>query len=91
MSAYPRADDGYFHLTDTGWVRHDWQPFPSDRLETWKYEMECAAEDAKEQVCLTKVWSNPNTSGEHIAAMQRQFGQPLNPAKGRNVKFECKV
>jgi hypothetical protein len=90
-AAYPRADEGYFHLTDAGWVRHDCQPYPSRRLETWKYELECEAEDAKEQVCLTEVWSDPTANGEHIAALHRQFGEPLNPVKGRNIKFECDV
>jgi len=53
--------------------------------------MECDSKDAKEQVCLTKVWSNPNTPMEHVASMHRQFGVPVHPAIDRNVKLECQV
>ncbi len=53
--------------------------------------MECDSKDAKEQVCLTKVWSNPNAPMEHVASMHRQFGVPVRPAIDRNVKLECQV
>ncbi|MES2294291.1 MAG: hypothetical protein V4527_13395 [Pseudomonadota bacterium] len=89
--AYPRLDQGFFHLTDNGWVRQDSHPYPPGRVETWKYEMECDSKDAKEQVCLTKVWSNPNAPMEHVASMHRQFGVPVRPAIDRNVKLECQV
>ena len=35
---YPISDEGYLHLTEKGWVRCDFEPFPTDRLETWHYE-----------------------------------------------------
>ena len=53
---FPKSEQGYFHLTPTGWVRQDQVPFPQDRCETWLYEMEWPQEDAKERVTLTRIW-----------------------------------
>lgn len=90
-AAFPKSERGYFHLTGSGWVRLDRSPFPADRVETWKYEMEREAEDAKEQVCLTKVWSDPKADGDRVANLHKQFGAPVKPARDRNVTLECQV
>ena len=88
---FPRRDGGYFHLTPKGWVRKDIAPFPEDRRETWLYEMEWPAEDAKEQVILTKIWVSPDSSSPAIEKLRAQFGDPLAPSRKRNVKLECRV
>lgn len=88
---FPRRDGGYFHLTPKGWVRKDVAPFPKDRCETWAYEMEWPAEDAKEQVILTKIWVSPNSSSPAIEKLRAQFGNPFAPSRTRNVKLECRV
>lgn len=91
LDTYPRFETGYFHLTGTGWIRKDYLPYPPDRVETWKYEMEREANDAKEQVCLTRVWSDPHATASDVAYLHRQYDHPLAPERGRNVKLECEV
>lgn len=88
MSEFPKTDSGYFHLTEHGWMRQNLPPFPADRAETWQYEMECLAEDAKERVLLTKIWSRPGLAGEKLAALHRRYGEPLAPTPERNVTLE---
>lgn len=88
---FPRSDGGYFHLTPKGWIRKDVEPFPQDRSETWHYEMEWPAEDAKEQVTLTKIWVSPAASAAGNEKLHAQFGHPLMPSRTRSVKLECRV
>jgi hypothetical protein len=91
MSEYPKRDSGFFHLTPQGWVRWDQRPFPADRVETWSYEMECPAEDAKEQVCLTRIWGNARITAQDHEIISARFGEPLRPTLERNVMLECEV
>lgn len=91
IPGYPRIERGFFHLTPGGWVRQDRQPFPTDRIETWAYEMECPAEDTKEQVCLTRTWTCPSLSEQGRSSFHALHGQPIEPQTNRNVKFECEV
>ncbi|HWC64129.1 MAG TPA: hypothetical protein VG501_10940 [Rhizomicrobium sp.] len=85
------SDKGYYHLTPKGWVRQDNLPYPDDRVETWLYEMECPAEDAKDQVCLTRVWFNPAWGARARDGLRSQFGEPLMATPERNVTLECLV
>ena len=87
----PSSDKGYYHLTPKGWLRQDSLPYPDSRIETWLYEMECPAEDAKDQVCLTRVWFNPGWSARARDALRMQFGEPLMATPERNVTLECLV
>ena len=91
MSQSDKRDHGFYHLTPTGWVRQDLQPFPADRVETWVYEMECPAEDAKDRVCLTRTWINPGASGEQRDALRKRYAAPMTPTPDRNVTLECLV
>jgi len=91
MSEYPKSDSGFFHLTPQGWVRGDHRPFPADRVETRSYEMECPAEDAEEQVCLTRIWVNSTVTPQDHDVIHARFGGPLPPTAGRNVVLECRV
>jgi hypothetical protein len=91
MSDYPKRDSGFFHLTPQGWFRGDQRPFPADRVETWSYEMECPAEDAKEQVCLTRIWENTRMTPQGHEIIRARFGEPLHPTLERNVVLECQV
>jgi hypothetical protein len=84
-------DFGYFHLTPHGWVRQDAEPFPPDRLETWSYEMECPAEDAKERVCLTRIWVAPHASLEERDRVRASHHRPLAATPDRNITLECLV
>ncbi len=91
MSNHANRDRGYFHLTSGGWVRQDNLPYPPDRVETWLYEMECPAEDAKDQVCLTRVWFSPAMTERARGALRAHFGQPMMATPERNVTLECLV
>ena len=91
MSKFPKTDCGFFHLTPGGWVRQDHQPFPADRVETWSYEMECPAEDSKEQVCLTRIWKKSSLPQGDFDTLRARFGDPLLPTSERNVSLECHV
>ena len=89
--SYPKVDRGFYHLTSHGWVRKDDRPFPAERLETWAYEAECPADDAKEQVCLIRTWICTSTPELNRKALHALYGQPVLPQVNRNVKFECEV
>ena len=88
---FPKTESGYFHLTPNGWVRKDMEPFPADRCETWRYEMEWPAEDAKEQVTLTKLWVSRKSPGSTNEALHARFGNPVSPNLKRNIMLECRV
>lgn len=91
IAGYPIVERGFFHLTPEGWIRQDRQPFPEGRMETWAYELECLADDAKEQVCLTRTWTCPAISEQGRAAFKVLHGQPIQPQPMRNVTFQCEV
>jgi hypothetical protein len=91
MSDFPKVERGFYHLTPDGWLRRDRQPFPKDRVETWAYEMECLAEDAKERVCLTRTWVQPKVQSEAREDLHARFGELIAPTTERNVTLECEV
>ncbi len=92
VSDYPKQERGYYHLTDDGWMRQDQPPFPSGRVQTWLYEMECPAEDAKERICLTRIWNRPDFPAAALVLLQRRYGaEPISPSVDRNVTMECSV
>jgi hypothetical protein len=84
-------DKGYFHLTPRGWVRRDNLPYPDERVETWLYELECPAEDAKDRVYLTRIWFNPGVTPGTRDAIRAKFGEPMMATRERNVTLECLV
>ena len=83
------SDSGHFHLTANGWIRTDNEPFPKDRVETWKYEMECPALDAKEQVRLTRIWISPDITETQSAALHEHNGEAVPPAHDRHITLDC--
>lgn len=89
MEKYPKTDTGLFHLTPKGWLRQDHQPFPADRVETWSYNMECPADDVREQVCLRRIWTSTKATLQHRDALHAQFGDAQLPTPDRNVTLEC--
>ncbi len=91
MTDYPKIEHGFYHLRSDGWCRKDHMPFPEDRLETWAYEMEQPAEDAKEHINLTRTWTKPGMSAEGLGAFHVCFGEALLPTVSRNVTLECEV
>jgi hypothetical protein len=85
------SDKGYFHLTPIGWVRCDQAPFPQDRVETWRYEMEQPESDAKENDRLTRVWFDtrvPMVSRERLRTL---YGEAVAPRPDRRLTIQCEV
>ena len=91
MTHYPIVDEGFYHLTKHGWVRKDHVPFPSDRIETWAYEMECLAEDAKERVCLRRTWKAQDAETQERQSLRGFFGTPVPLTAERNITLEADV
>lgn len=85
------SDFGYLHLTPRGWIRADKQPFPADRIETWRMEVEQPAEDAKERDCLTRVWVSMNWSLAVAKHLRAQFGEAMIPTLDRAIHIQCEV
>jgi len=91
LTEFPKYERGYFHLTPRGWERRDQAPFPDDRCETWYYEMNREAPDAKEQVTLARTWLRPNCDTALKSELHALFGQPVEPSANRNVTLKCYV
>jgi hypothetical protein len=91
MIKYPITDEGFYHLTKSGWIRKDRSPFPQDRLETWSYAMECLADDAKERVRLRRTWKCHDLGSQECEAVRAKFGTPVPLTVGRNIFLESDV
>jgi len=91
MDSYPTQDSGLYHLTRNGWLRQDRAPFPEGRLETWSYQAECPAEDAKEQICLRRIWKDAQLTLQESEALRGRFGMPVALQTSRNITLECDV
>ncbi len=85
------SESGYFHLTPNGWGRKDDEPAPPDRLETWEYQMERPATDAKEQVTLTRVWISKDVTDAQSVALHVRHGEAVQATLDRNVVLDCHV
>jgi hypothetical protein len=84
-------ESGYFHLAPNGWIRKDREPFPPDRLETWKYQLEQPAPDAKDEVTLTRVWISKDVTDAQSVALHGRHGEAVEPTLDRNVVLDCHV
>lgn len=84
-------DEGYYHLGPQGWSRKDQRPFPENRVETWRYEMEQPSALAKEQIHLTRVWIAKNASELTRNTLHFLFGEAVAPKTGRSILVQCRV
>ena len=93
MSGPPvsHRESGYFHLTQTGWTRKDSEPPPSARLETWRYELDRPAPDAKDEVTLTRIWISKDVTDAQSIALHTQHGEAVESTHERNVILHCDV
>lgn len=83
------SDFGYFHLTSQGWIRQDALPFPAERLETWQYEEERPAEDAKDRIRLTRIWRKPGIAETQLESLHTNFGEAVSPDVDRHITLDC--
>jgi hypothetical protein len=84
--AYDRDED-LFHLTPTGWARKSDEPFPSDRVETWSYDMYQASGFSKEIVTFKRVWINEEVDQAQRDEMRKKFGFPYKSTRSREVSI----
>ncbi|HWA31105.1 MAG TPA: hypothetical protein VG867_08400 [Rhizomicrobium sp.] len=91
MPRFPLTDSGFFHLTAHGWLRQDKHPFPKDRIETWEYEMERPAEDAKEQVRLARIWTSAGMPAARRDEIYAKFGDAVAATPERHVTLDCRA
>jgi hypothetical protein len=89
--AFQKDDFGYFHLTERGWIRRDALPFPSDRVETWRYEEERPASDAKDRIRLTRIWSDHTVTDYRRNELRIKFGNAIAPTEDRHLVIDCLV
>jgi hypothetical protein len=83
------CDLGLYHLTSTGWVRKDSEPFPPNRYETWLYEEERPASDAKDRIHLTRVWRKPGAATVELEKLHTRFGEAILPDADRHLILDC--
>jgi len=83
------GDFGFYHLTSKGWSRKDSEPFPDDRYETWQYEEERPASDAKDRIHLTRVWRRPGTTTAELEKLHVRFGEAVTPDADRHLTLDC--
>jgi len=80
-----KDENGYFHLSSNGWTRKDRGPPPADRLETWKYQLERPAPDAKDEVTLTRVWISKDLTEAQSNTLHARHGEAIEANPKRNV------
>lgn len=78
------SDEGLFHLTPDGWVREDDEPYPADRVETWRYKSSQTSGWSKEYRNLTCIWADPNISRQERDAPRKKHGWPGLDPRDRN-------
>ncbi|HTT84201.1 MAG TPA: hypothetical protein VMF67_12020 [Rhizomicrobium sp.] len=84
-------EEGYFHLGPNGWSREDRKPFPTDRLETWRYEMDQPSPAAKQQIHLTRVWIQRNAPESQRRTLHARFGEAVAPEMDKSILVQCRI
>lgn len=90
QSGFPKSEEGFYHLTPAGWQRKDHLPFPADRLETWRFQSETLAEDAKEMVHLTRLWTSHASTPEQRDQLRARFGNPVRATPELHLTIDCR-
>ena len=65
-----------FHLTPAGWIRLDEEPFPLDRIETWRYLMHQASAWSREHRALYCEWVDQAIAREERDLLRKKHGWP---------------
>jgi hypothetical protein len=80
--------EGYYHLTPEGWRRQDQEPFPENRVETWRYEMEQPSQWSKEYERWSCVWASPDHSRQDRDALRTRFSLPTGKRKNDSWNYD---
>lgn len=90
QTTYPKVDEGFYHLTATGWQRRDIQPFPADRIETWRFRSETPADDAKQRVHLERLWISHHITASERDQIRARFGYPFWASHDLHLTIDCR-
>lgn len=79
------SDSGYWHMTREGWLRQDTEPFPSGRIETWKYSMKQSYPTQPEHHDFWLEWTDDAVSAAERDQIREQLGMPYKTKRGQLV------
>ena len=79
------SDEGAFHLTPAGWLRVDDEPFPADRIETWRYSMHKASGWSREHRSLYCEWADHAIAREERDTLRKKYGWPYGLTPSRDT------
>jgi hypothetical protein len=91
LSQDPTEERGFFHLTQSGWIRKDAMPYPGDRVETWSYQAIHLSDDAKDRIWLTRIWKDKHVASGDRKALRGRFGIPVDIHTDRHITLQCEV
>jgi hypothetical protein len=79
------SDEGHFHLMREGWVREDNEPYPTGRIETWRYSMHQASGWSREYRSLICEWVTSTLAQSERDSIRNKFGWPYGMTRSRDV------
>ena len=79
------SNEGAFHLTPAGWLRVDDEPFPADRIETWRYSMHQASGWSREHRSLYCEWGDQAIAREERDTLRKKYGWPYGLTPSRDT------
>lgn len=87
---FPKAEEGYYHLTAAGWQRKDTAPFPADRIETWHFLSKIPSDAAKQQVHLERLWGSRDFPPQQCDQLRAHFGYPIQASHDIHLTIDCR-
>ena len=79
------SDEGAFHLTPAGWLRVDEEPFPADRIETWRYSMYQALGWSREHKSLYCEWVDQRLPAKSVIFCEKNMVGQYGLAPSRDI------
>ena len=89
-TTYPKLDEGFIHLTATGWQRKDTSPFPADRVATWSFPTAPPTAAAKQQVPLERLWTSHHLAPKERDQIRARFGYPFRASHDVHLTIDCR-
>ena len=80
-------DAGFYHLLPRGWVRQDKEPFPNDRIETWRFTMHQSWVTQPEYYDFRCVWADDKVSEKTRSEFRAKIGMPIASGTGTVIRI----
>ena len=80
-------DAGFYHLRPGGWVRQDNEPFPNDRIETWRFTMHQSWVTQPEYYDFKCLWADDRVSETKRNEIRDAIGMPIRTGTGAVVRI----